>query len=75
MVAITINIPDNRFKKLQDLANVHGVAPEALLRASIEDWLSSQKSEFSDAADYVLKKMLNSISVGLDALFSFFLSK
>ncbi|NES00411.1 MAG: DNA-binding protein [Symploca sp. SIO1B1] len=56
MVAITINIPDNRFKKLQDLANVYGVAPEALLRASIKDWLSSQKSEFSDAADYVLKK-------------------
>jgi len=35
---------------------VYGVAPEALLRASIEDWLNCQKSEFGDMADYVLKK-------------------
>jgi antitoxin FitA len=41
---------------LQDLAKVHRVSPEALLRASLEDWLSSPKPEFSNAANYVLKK-------------------
>jgi antitoxin FitA len=56
MASITIDIPDNQLQKLQNLAKVHGVSPEALLRASLEDWLSSPKSEFSHAAKYVLKK-------------------
>jgi antitoxin FitA len=56
MTSITIDIPDNQLQKLQDLAKLHGVSLEALLRASLEDWLSSSKPEFSSAADYVLKK-------------------
>jgi antitoxin FitA len=56
MTSITIDISDNQLQKLQDLAKVHGVSPEALLRASLEDWLSSPKTEFSNASDYVLKK-------------------
>lgn len=56
MASITIDIPDHQLQKLQDLAKVHGVSPEALLRANLEDWLSSLKPEFSDAASYVLKK-------------------
>jgi hypothetical protein len=35
---------------------VHNISPEALLSATIEDWLSSQKGDFTDAANYVLKK-------------------
>ena len=56
MTSITINLSDNQFQKLQDLAKVHGIAIEVLLKASLEDWLDSQKSEFVDAANYVLKK-------------------
>ena len=56
MVSITLDISDIQFQKLQDLATVHGIAPEALLKASLEDWLNSQKSEFVDAANYVLTK-------------------
>ncbi|RCJ16220.1 DNA-binding protein [Nostoc sp. ATCC 43529] len=56
MASITIDITDSQLQKLQDLARLHGIPLEALLRASIEDWLSSPKSEFTEAANYVLKK-------------------
>lgn len=56
MASITIDLSDSQFQKLQDLAQAYGIAPETLLRASVDDWLNSQTGEFSDAADYVLKK-------------------
>ncbi len=56
MASITIDLPDSQFQKLQDLARVHGIPPEALLRANIEDWLSSPKRDFTQAAEYVLNK-------------------
>jgi antitoxin FitA len=56
MTSITIEIPDSQLQKLQDLAKLHGVSPEALLCANLADWLSSPKPEFSNAAGYVLKK-------------------
>ncbi|MEB3216838.1 MAG: DNA-binding protein [Nostocales cyanobacterium 94392] len=56
MASITIDISDSQLQKLQDLAKLYGVSPEALLRASLEDWLSSPKPEFNNAANYVLKK-------------------
>lgn len=56
MASITINLPDSQFQKLQALARAHGIAPEALLLTSIEDWLSSPQRDFTEAADYVLNK-------------------
>ena len=56
MTSITIDLPDNQFQKLQDLADLYGIPIEALLRASIEDWLDSEKSDFSKVAHYVLNK-------------------
>jgi hypothetical protein len=56
VASITINLSDSQFQKLQDLATVHGIALEDLLRVSLYDWLNAQKSEFVDAADYVLMK-------------------
>jgi antitoxin FitA len=56
MASITIDLSDSQFQKLQDLAKAHEIPLEALLRSSLEDWLNSQKSEFVDAADYVLMK-------------------
>ena len=56
MASITIDLSDSQFQKLQDLARVHGIALEVLLRAGVEDWLSLQKSDFIDAADVVLTK-------------------
>lgn len=56
MVSITIDLSDSQFQKLQDLATVHGVALEVLLKVSLEDWLNSQQDEFTDAANCVLTK-------------------
>ncbi|OUC15003.1 MAG: DNA-binding protein [Alkalinema sp. CACIAM 70d] len=56
MASITIDLSDSQLQKLKDLAAIHGVAIEVLLKASVEDWLNSQNSEFVDAADYVLTK-------------------
>lgn len=56
MTSITIDLSDSQFRKLQELAEVHGIALEVLLKAGLEDWLNSQKSEFVDAANYVLTK-------------------
>jgi antitoxin FitA len=56
VASITLDISDSQFQELQDLAAVYGIALEVLLKASLEDWLSSQKSEFVDAANYVLTK-------------------
>ena len=56
MASITIDLSDSQFQELQNLARAYGIPPEALLRASVEDWLSSPKSDFTEAAEYVLNK-------------------
>ncbi len=56
MASVTIELSDNQFQKLQDLAKVHGIAIEVLLKASLEDWLNLQKDDFDNTADYVLAK-------------------
>jgi antitoxin FitA len=56
MASITINLPDEQLQKIQKLAQERQVSPEALLQASIENWLSSPKKEFSEAVSYVLQK-------------------
>lgn len=56
MASITIDLPDNHFQVLQSLANQYGIPLDVLLRSSLENWLSTQKADFVDAADYVLTK-------------------
>ncbi len=56
MASITINLPDEQLQKIQKLSQESQVSPEALLQASIEDWLSSPKKEFSEAVNYVMQK-------------------
>ncbi len=56
MASITIDLSDSQFQRLQNLARVHGIATEVLLKASLEDWLSLQKDDFINAADYVVAK-------------------
>ncbi|ABA24931.1 conserved hypothetical protein (plasmid) [Trichormus variabilis ATCC 29413] len=56
MTSITLDLSDSQFQQLQDLAAVHGITLEVLLKVSLEDWLNSQKSEFVDAVNYVLTK-------------------
>lgn len=56
MGSITIDISDSQLQKLQNLAKIHNISHEALLRASRKDWLDSPNNKFTDAAAYVLKK-------------------
>ncbi len=56
MASVTIDLSDDQIQALQNLASVHGTTLDVLLQASLEDWLSSQKMDFIDAADYVLTK-------------------
>jgi hypothetical protein len=56
MATITIPLSEERFLKLQELAKEAKVAPEELLRASIEEWLGRPKEDFTRAANYVLRK-------------------
>lgn len=56
MVAITINIPDERLEELHSLARESGISSNDLLRASIEDWLNRPQSDFETIAREVLAK-------------------
>lgn len=56
MASITINISDQQFQRVQQLAHQLGLSPEEWLRINIDDLLNHPKSEFSQASTYVLKK-------------------
>ena len=56
MASIVIDLSDSQLQKLQELAKVYGISADALLRASVEDWLSSPKEDFIGAAEYAITK-------------------
>lgn len=56
MASVTIELPDSYLEKLQELANAHGIPLEVLLRSSLENWITSQNTDFVHAADYILEK-------------------
>ena len=56
MANITIPISEERLIKLKELAKEAHVAPEYLLRASLEEWLKQPKDDFARAANYVIQK-------------------
>ncbi len=56
MTSITIALPDEIMDKLQELAKRHRVAPEDLVRASVEELVASPQEAFQETLDYVLKK-------------------
>ena len=56
MNTITIALPDDRLLKLKEMATRLGVAPEELVRVSIEELLTRPEEAFEQAVDYVLQK-------------------
>jgi 16S rRNA U516 pseudouridylate synthase RsuA-like enzyme len=58
MTTITIALPEDRARKLRELADEVGVAPEELLRVRVEEWLEHPRpdKDFAAAATYVLRK-------------------
>jgi len=56
MTSITIALPDELMDKLRDLAKRHQVAPEDLVRASVEELVASPQESFQETLAYVLNK-------------------
>lgn len=56
MATITISLPTDRLERLKAVAERYHVAPEELIRVSIEDLLTRPEDDFRKALDYVLKK-------------------
>ena len=56
MTTFTITLPDERVKKLQEIAEHFRVAPEELVRASLEELLSRPLDEFQKVPERVLSK-------------------
>ena len=56
MTTITIELPNERLQKLQEMALKFGVSMEELVRISVEDMLTQPEEQLRKAADYVLKK-------------------
>jgi predicted transcriptional regulator len=46
MTTITISLPDDRLQKLKEIATRFSVAPEELVRVSIEELLTRPEEDF-----------------------------
>jgi antitoxin FitA len=56
MVTITVTLTDDRLQKLQELAEQFRIAPEELVRISVEELIARPQADFQKALDYVLEK-------------------
>jgi predicted transcriptional regulator len=56
MTTITITLTDERLQKLREIATRFQVAPEELVRVSVEELLTRPEEDFRRALDYVLNK-------------------
>lgn len=56
MTHITISLSDDRLQQLREIAARFGVAPEELVRVSVEELLARPEEEFRQALEYVLRK-------------------
>jgi hypothetical protein len=56
MSTLVISLPEDRLRKLEDIARRFGIAPEELVRASIEELLTRPEEDFRRALDFVLNK-------------------
>jgi len=56
MTTFTITLPDERVKKLQELADRFRIAPEDLVRVSLEELLTRPMDDFQAALERVLVK-------------------
>lgn len=56
MTTITIALSEEHAKSLQELASRLRIAPEELVRVSVEELLARSDNQFQQASDRVLKK-------------------
>ncbi len=56
MTTLTIELPVEQFEKLEQLAERYQIAPEELVRFSVEELLARPQEDFAQALAYVLQK-------------------
>ena len=56
MPSITIALSDDQARHLEERARQANLAPEELLRNTVEEWLRRPREDFEAAATYVLHK-------------------
>jgi predicted transcriptional regulator len=56
MVKITVTLSEDRLQKLNELAKQFRIAPEELLRVSVEELIARPQADFQKALEYVLEK-------------------
>ncbi|HLN97243.1 MAG TPA: hypothetical protein VK208_02055 [Pyrinomonadaceae bacterium] len=56
MSTLTITLSEDRFAKLQEIADRFNIKAEELARVSIEELLTRPEEAFQRAADYILQK-------------------
>ena len=56
MVTITVTLSEDRLQKLNELAKQFRVAPEELLRVSVEELIARPQADFQKALEFVLEK-------------------
>lgn len=56
MVTITVTLSEDRLQKLKELAEQFRIAPEELLRVSVEELIARPQADFQKALAYVLEK-------------------
>jgi hypothetical protein len=56
MTTITVSISDDRLRQLRERASHYHVAPEELVRVSLDDLLTRSEEDFRQAVEYVLSK-------------------
>ena len=56
MTTITVSISDDRMQQLRERASHYHVAPEELVRVSLDDLLARPEEVFCQAVEYVLNK-------------------
>lgn len=56
MSTLTITLSEDRFAKLQEIADRFNIKAEELARVSIEELLTRPEETFQRAADYILQK-------------------
>ena len=56
MTSLTINLSDDKLRKLQKIAQEKGVTIEEVLQTKINEWLNPNPDNFNQVANYVLSK-------------------
>lgn len=56
MSQITVSLPEDRLRKLEEIAARFNVSAQELVRVSIEELLSKPEDEFENTLNYVLRK-------------------